>query len=381
MIHENKNHQEELEIQKQITFAANILRSDVTVQILFESLSEGILIINNKGKIIVANDRIESIFGFTKEELLGKSLETLLPQKTREKHEKNIFTFFKSPRIRPMGIGYDVTAIAKSQKKIPVEISLSYLNTSAGKFGMAFISDISKRKEVENELLEKNKALDAFAHTVAHDLKASLNGIIGFSNLLIDDESIDVEKQQVLLKYILSSGYKMNEIIDALLFMAKVDNSEVRLETIDMDELINSVLNRLSLEIHQKNAHVDIQKNDSIAHALGYGPWVEEVIFNLVGNALKHGGESPRIVIGSEEENNHIRYFIKNSGLILSEEKIEELYQTISQIKIEAASGFGLSIVHRILQKLNGELRIEGTEKEGNIFSFSLPKIESSINT
>ena len=109
-------------------------------------------------------------------------------------------------------------------------------------------------------------------------------------------------------------------------------------------------------------------------HALGYGPWVEEVVFNLVGNALKHGGESPKISIGCEDKGDQVKYFIQNSGNLLSKEKIEELHKTISDVKIEAASGFGLSIVYRILQKLNGELHIDSSEEEGNIFSFSLPK-------
>lgn len=363
----------EILVQKDIAFTAGILQGDITLKTLFESIAEAVIVVNKIGRIVMVNHRFEVLFGYSKKELMGEPMEILLRSEFRKKHGKHLGHFFMDPTVRSMGGGFDLVGLSKSNTEIPIEISLSHLTTTAGTLGLAFISDITERKKAEKDMLAKNEALDAYAHTIAHDLRSSLNTIMGFSQLLVEDKSIPPKEQDELLNYIHNGGNKMNEIIEAILFMAKVDKADVKREIIDMEVLINNVLERLSSKIKKREANVKIHKNKDIEHGFGYGPWIEEVVYNLIGNAIKHGGDKPQVDISCEMQDEYIRYCIKNSGTPLSKKKITELNHTIASIKTDTASGFGLAIVHRILQKLDGKLKIESSAKEGNIFSFYLP--------
>ncbi len=370
----------EVQIQKEIAFTAGILQGDITLKTLFESIAESVVVVNKLGRIIMVNNQFEKLFGYAKMELMGEPMEVLLLPEYKNRHGKHLLTFFENPTMRSMGGGFDLAGLSKDQKQIPIEISLSYLNTTAGTLGLAFISDISNRKIAEQKILDKNEALDAFAHTLAHDLKSSLNSIIGFSDLLIDESDIEESKKKQILFSIAKSGRKMNQIIESILFFAKVDKTDVVPEPLDMLPILESVLFRLKKEADEKNANIRIIDNKLMKHALGYSPWIEEVMFNLIGNAIKHGGDSPQIEIGCNNQGEYVQYYVQNNGIPLSKERIEELNHTISEIKTDAISGFGLSIVNRILHKLDGQLKIESSEQKGNIFSFFLPCIKDDEN-
>jgi PAS domain S-box-containing protein len=170
---EKERREQELRIQRQIAFASGLFQGDVTVRTLLESLAEGFVIIDNLGIILLVNARAEEMFGYPKEEIIGKPHAVLLPERFREAHEEHVAHFFEEPRIRPMGQGLDLAGRRRDGSEFQVEISLSFLETINGRLGLAFISDITRRKEAEQALNDRNRELDAFAHTVAHDLKGS----------------------------------------------------------------------------------------------------------------------------------------------------------------------------------------------------------------
>lgn len=362
----------------QLHSTAEILLSDLTLQTLFESVAEAVVIINSEGRIIITNQRFKDLFGYTRPELFGKTLEIILPAQIHEMHRNYVKQFFKAPKIRPMGSGFDLIGIAKSGNEIPIEISLSYLKTSLGVLAMAFISDITKRKEAEKELLLKNQELDAYAHTIAHDLKSSLNGVVGFTTLLLEDDEMDAEKQKSILNYMYEGGMRMNRIIESLLFLAKIDKKKVERSILPISDLVDNVLKRLDSEIKSSGAIIQLDGKAEIVHAIGYGPWVEEILYNLVGNAIKHGGEKPQIRIGCFEDSQSTSYFVQNLNTTISEKNIEDLKLNIQHIKKNSESGFGLSIIHRILQKLDGNFDIRSSEADGVKFIFSLPKFDTT---
>src|SRR5262245_41606882 len=132
---------------------------ETTAQALLESASEGILLINASGRITLVNVAAERMFGYTRSELLGQSLEILLPERVRIVHAEHRARYVASPRVRPMGTGLDLAGRRKDASEFPVEISLSYFQSSEGMTAMALITDITERKRVEAELQRQRETL------------------------------------------------------------------------------------------------------------------------------------------------------------------------------------------------------------------------------
>ena len=149
--------EQELRIQRQIAFASGLFQGDVTIRTLLESLAEGVVIIDSHGTILLVNARAEQMFGHPKKELVGKPHAVLLPERLRKVHEGHVAHFFDDPKIRPMGQLLDLVGSRKDGSEFPVEISLSFLETLNGCFALAFISDISLRKEAEAQLRESEE--------------------------------------------------------------------------------------------------------------------------------------------------------------------------------------------------------------------------------
>ena len=166
-MNENRDSKKELEIQKKIRSTAGLLQENDTVKTLLESLAEGVVIINDKGRIVLINKRFSEMSGYSKEEVLGESLNLFINNNLHERHNKHIKDFFENPRVRPMGIGIELNAKKKDNTIYPVEISLSHLETESEVLGIAFITDISERKKAVDELNRRNIELDSYAHTVA----------------------------------------------------------------------------------------------------------------------------------------------------------------------------------------------------------------------
>ncbi len=243
--------------------------------------------------------------------------------------------------------------------------------------------DISERRQTEEmlrakalALQERNEELDAFAHTVAHDLKNPISSMMGFASLVLNyfDRMTD-DKIQEYLGLIMESGYKLKDIINSLLLLAGVNRMEsVSIEPLDMQAIVDGAKSRMIPMIDEQGAQ--ILEPDTWPVALGFAPWVEEVWANYLSNALKYGGKPPRIRFGADSPSNgKVRFWIEDNGTGLSPEdqrRVFTPFTRLSQAKIEG-HGLGLSVVHRIVEKLGGEVGVSGEVGQGSVFSFTLP--------
>jgi signal transduction histidine kinase/DNA-binding response OmpR family regulator len=236
---------------------------------------------------------------------------------------------------------------------------------------------VEKLRQQTIELQARNEELDAFAHTVAHDLKTPLGPIIGLSQLLENYYSrLSKQEIQEALHGIARSGSKMNNIINELLLLAQMHEADMELEPLDMADIVAEASHRLSYMIEEYQAELILPSTWPVA--LGYGPWIEEVWANYLSNAMKYGGQPPRIVLGATPElNGSIRFWIHDNGTGLTTAEQSRLFAPFTQLdKIRAEGhGLGLSIVRRIVEKLGGQVGVEseGIPGRGSVFFFTLP--------
>jgi PAS domain S-box-containing protein len=235
------------------------------------------------------------------------------------------------------------------------------------------------------DLEAQNAELDAFAHTVAHDLKTPLTVLIAAGSMLARHHGdMPDERLAQYAAAIGQHGRRMSNIIDELLLLASVRKvEEIQVRPLDMDGILAEVRLRLGDMIAERDAELHMPK--TWPSALGYGPWIEEVWVNYLSNAIKYGGEPPRAELGGELVRRDgamiARFWVRDNGDGLTPEQQARLFapfERLEQVRVEG-HGLGLSIVRRIIEKLGGEVGVEsrGEPGAGSTFYFTLPQAEA----
>lgn len=240
---------------------------------------------------------------------------------------------------------------------------------------------IAERQQAEEtlrqytiELEARNEELDAFAHTVAHDLKNPLALIVGYAEAL-DGISLKGEELSYHLRLMARNGHKMSSIIDELLLLASMRKlGEMALEPLDMARIVDEARVRLVYLIEEYQAEIVLPEAWPVS--LGYGPWVEEVWANYMSNALKYGGQPPRVEMGATvQEDDTVRFWIRDNGRGLTPDEQARLFTPFTRLDRVSAKGhgLGLSIVRRIVEKMGGQVGVESQVGQGSTFYFTLP--------
>jgi PAS domain S-box-containing protein len=333
------------------------------------------------GRIIDANDSFFRITGYTRDEVIGRLTE-----------EINVW--------RNMGDRATLLARLRANDGSVRDLEFEFQNRS-GQRGIGLISahlieiageqclitisrDITAQKQAAEDLRHyaddlkaRNEELDAFAHTVAHDLKSPLSNIIGFAEWLRTRPDLPDDERQAYVAAIERNAAKMDSIIDELLLLAQVRKAEVELSPIDMARVIAEAQSRLAFLMAEKQVVISLP--GQWLPALGHAPWVEEVWVNYLSNAIKYGGQPPRVEVGCDEQPAGVlRYWVRDNGHgLLLEEQIDLFTAFGENSKVRATGhGLGLSIVRTIVEKMGGQVGVESAPGQGSTFYFTLPAME-----
>jgi signal transduction histidine kinase len=265
---------------------------------------------------------------------------------------------------------------------VQVQPILAQRLAEADSYAVVVLEDITARKQAERalrarteELQTRNKELDAFAHTVAHDLRDPLTLIVGFAEILKSEyTTTPAEETQKSLRTIAQNAYKMGNIIEELLLLAEVRKIDMHTNPLNMSNIVAEALDRLEHLIAKFEAQVILPKDWPTA--LGYAPWVEEIWANYLSNAIKYGGRPPRVELGATvQSDDTVRFWVRDNGRGLTAKEQTGLFipfTRLDHIRV-TGHGLGLSIVHRIMEKLGGQVGIESQVGLGSTFSFILP--------
>ncbi len=230
-------------------------------------------------------------------------------------------------------------------------------------------------KERTIELEKSNAELNAFAHTVAHDLKNPLSIIAGYVDYSIDFfNEIETDELLETMQYVREYSYRAASIIEELLLLSGVRKMKIPLTSIDMKGVLDKAQQRLTPMIKEYQAKIIVPESWPVAR--GYAPWVEEVWVNYLSNGLKYGGVPPRLEVGGELHNHGaIRFWVKDNGKGITSEDQPKLFTEFTRLNELRAEGhgLGLSIVRRIVEKLGGQVGVESQAGNGSKFYFTLP--------
>lgn len=229
-------------------------------------------------------------------------------------------------------------------------------------------------KRQNERLKDQNEALDAYARTVAHDLKNPLNLVLNFAKFIEEDGGLSGQSAEDLHR-ILESAQTMNHIIQDLLLLAQMRKLDIQTVPLDMGQIVAGALERLHMEIVRKETLV--RQPESWPTVQGITPWVQAVWVNYISNAVKYGGSPPEIRLfweTIEGSSNWIRFGVEDNGPGLKTDAPDSLFKEFSRTgeETEEGHGIGLSICRRIVTRLGGEVDAENLPQGGSRFSFTL---------
>lgn len=349
---------------------------------LFDMMPDAVLVTDAEGRIADINPAMEKLMQRKEKDVIGKSWIEFYPEWEYLIKEKGL------QRTNKSQISFDFNG-----ERVHYDFQSSPLYDEKGDYSgnLTNLRDVTVRRNAENqlqqayeqqkvEMAEKERLivdLDAFAHTVAHDLKNMLGAIITSADLLKSSFELgDEEETKEIVELISLSSKKTLHITQELLLLASVRQQEIKTEMLEMCDIVDEAIRRNQNLINETNAELVLPEN--CLPAIGYGPWVESVWENYISNALKYGGRPAKIEFGSEEiEGNMIKFWIKDNGNGIPPKQQKLLFSKFTRfenLRIEG-HGLGLSIVKRIIDKLGGTVGVESSAKpgEGSLFYFTLP--------
>lgn len=349
---------------------------------LVEHSPIGVLLVDEAAHIIYVNKETCNILGVSRGEIVGHHFTEFLPPETASLVYER---YVQRQRGEDVPTRYETTVTRKDGEVRHVVLEASVYRESTGRARtIAQIMDISDRIEVENALRDharelelRNAELNAFADSVAHDLRSPLATIIGFAELLKEQwQTLDPADVQRSFDAMVRVARKMNTIIDALLLFARARESPVVTRPITIGPLVNGALQRLQGLIQERHARIHAPTHWPMA--IGYAPWVEEVWANYISNAVRYGGTPPQVELGAEivPPGHLVRFWVRDNGDGIPQDMQPRIFEAFASTDMPGQGhGLGLSIVKRIVERLGGTVAVEssGRPGEGSTFSFTLP--------
>lgn len=400
-------------------------KEDQRFEALFQNASLGMLVANEQGEIVVVNNFMVSSFGYaTADELIGKKVELLIPPRFHHHHVSDRENFNKNPQRRPMGAGRDLFGIQKSGKEFPVEVSLSSYTNEEGFFVIGFVSDITKRKEIEQsvfdqqkELAEINKTIERlnlelenkvtertrelqsakdeltkalskekelgdlkgrFVSMASHEFRTPLSTILSSASLLSKYSLAEEQgKRDKHIDRIKSSVNNLINILNEFLSIGKMEDGKIAVNNIEFN--IKESLSAICKEMNGllKNGQKIIYEHTGNTNIFLDASLLKNVLFNLLSNAIKFSAEDSPIYLSSSVHKNSLEIKVKDDGIGMSHTDqghlFERFFRGANAVNIQG-TGLGLHIVGKYLELMKGTVNIKSGLEKGTeiIITFKL---------
>ena len=356
-------------------------------RLAFELSPSGIIVIDARGTIVLANREVERLFGYTRMELEGRSVDTLVPERFRGRHPGFRRDFFGSPQARPMGAGRDLFGLRKDGSEIPVEIGLNPITTEHGTFVLSSVVDISARRSLEDRLrqAQKMEAIGTLAGGIAHDFNNLLRAIVGYSELVAG--ALTTPQARADLDQVRRAAERGQELVQRILAFSRhreLARTPMHL-TRPLQDAIQLLRASLPTTIEMRSAF-----DPNSPPVFADDTQVHQIVMNLVTNAAQALGDNPGSIevsltpyradpaFAARHPSARAGLFavltVRDTGPGMSPEVAEHAFEPFYTTKpVGVGTGLGLAVVHGIVQSSGGAVELESQVGQGTTIRVLLP--------
>jgi len=368
-------------------------RAEQMFRLVVDAAPSAMVMMDGQGIIVLANAQAEAMFGYRREELMGRDVEILVPAKDRERYHRHRSAFMHEPKARPME-GRELHGLRKDGTMFPAEIGLTPIHTAQGTWVLSAIMDISERKRTDEEIKSLNQDLErrvaertselgiaisemeAFSYSVSHDLRAPLRQIAGFSKILSEECGPELSADSLrYLARVHEGAQQMGRMIDDLLNLAKIGRQPLARRLTSLGALIDQAREVLKPACAGREIEWQIDSLWSVECDPGL---LRQVFINLLDNAVKYTGGrvSAVIQVGQTALDHEQVIYVRDNGAgfdMRYADKLFGVFQRLHKAQEFEGTGVGLAIAQRIVQKHGGRIWAEAQVQKGATFFFTIP--------
>ena len=383
-------------------------RAEARFRQVFEATADAILKVDHAGRIVLANTSAERMFGYEPGTLVGEFVETLIPDRFREKHPQHRDDYFRRPVMRPMGTGLALWARRADGTELPVDVNLSPLQGDTGPEAVCTIRDMTDHRRIEAEILTLNEHLtqtaaqlaatntelqlrnreveradrlkSEFLASMSHELRTPLNAIIGFSDLLAEQTAgLINEKQRRFISHIRQGARHLVDLINDILDLSKIEAGRMELnrERFPVEGALSEVLSTIGPLASTKRLNI-LTNVEPGAMIFADRVRFKQILYNLISNAVKFTPDGGRIAVEASTSRGCVRTAVTDTGIGIALEEQKAIFEAFRQVGattkgVREGTGLGLAISRRLVEDHGGAISVKSALGEGSCFEFTLP--------
>jgi PAS domain S-box-containing protein len=373
----------------------SLLENEQRLASVIGSAMDAVITVDGEQRITLFNGAAEAMFGYRSGEVVGQPLERLIPPRFRANHAEHIEGFGRTQVTRrKMGSLGRIYGLRRDGTEFPIEAAISQAEAAGHKLYTVILRDITERIRAEEEILRlnaelerrveertaelraANQELESFGYTVAHDLRAPLRAMEGFSHALMEDygERVDGEAR-VYLNQIIRGSEHLAELIDGLLQLSRSVRGELRRDRVDLSALAEEILGELARTEPSRAVSWQVERGLT---ARADARMIEIVMRNLLGNAWKYTANTPeaKVRVYAAQEGGQRVFHVADNGIGFNMAHSEKLFQPFQRLHRQdefPGIGIGLATVQRIVHRHGGQISAISAPGRGADFRFSLP--------
>ena len=353
-----------------------------------EASPAALLMVNHDGRIVMANSRGLTMFGYTEAELIGQPIELLVPQRFRAEHPARRDSFFRNPVQRAMGAELDLLGVRKDGSEFPVKVGLSPVETAEGKAVICGVIDITDQKKTLEAMQQAKEAAESasrakssFLANMSHEIRTPMNGIIGMAQLLAQTELRS--HQRDYLATVDESAHILLRLLNDILDFSKIEAGKLELECRDfrISECVACAARMLVLRAAEKGLELACRVAPEIPdHLRGDAGRLQQVLVNLLGNAVKFTEAGEIFVNVNTESLTHeqvrLHVSVSDSGIGIPADKRDQIFRPFEQAESSTTrrfggTGLGLAISRELVEMMHGRIWIDSELGRGSTFHFT----------
>jgi PAS domain S-box-containing protein len=351
---------------------------------LLESAPDAVVIVDSHGCIQIVNRQTEALFGYPREELIGKPVEILMPERFQHRHEAHRDAYVSDPHTRPMGIGLELYGRRKDGSQFPVEISLSPMASEGEPLVISNIRDVTWRKEAEErlravaaDLARSNAELEQFAYVASHDLQEPLRMVASYTQLLARryQGKLDEEADE-FIGFAVDGARRMQELINDLLSYSRVGTRALQLDQVDTGQVVDQVVGDLTAAIRDSGGTVT---RDELPIVRADPTQLRQLFQNLIANGIKFNQPNtpPHVHVAARREPRAWSFAVSDNGIGIESQYLDRIFVLFQRLHSRAeypGTGIGLAICKKIVERHGGQMRVESEVGKGTTFRFTIPE-------